>query len=507
MNNFDILKDYVKNVCNSYTPNSINPQYLNTYIDNSELRTIVNFYDYDGTVLYAYDKDEFLSLTEMPTLPSQPGLICQGWNWSLEDAQEYVDKYDNLNIGATYTTDDGKTRFYIELINDNTEIGINFSQTVSDGVIINWGDGSSETVSGAGEVSIAHIYPFKGEYMITLSVGNGCVVSLYSDHSNSITPSKCLKKAEIGNSVTSIGANAFQGCTSLQSIIIPDSVKEIGGSAFASCTSLQRITIPDSVTTIGQYAFSYCYSLQSITIPDSITTIDAYAFNYCYSLQSITIPDSVTAIGTYAFYYCSSLRNVVIGNSVTSIGEYAFSYCYSLRNVNVGNSVTSIGGRAFLKCYSLQRITIPDSVTTIGTYAFSGCSSLQSITIPDSVTTIGNNTFRDCYSLQSITIPDSVTSIGGSAFRNCYSLQSITIPDSVTSIGEYAFNYCYSLRCMDFTSHTSIPTLGTGALDYIPSKSEIRVPAALYDDWCNATNWSKYKDNIVGCEPHIQHFA
>ena len=208
----------------------------------------------------------------------------------------------------------------------------------------------------------------------------------------------------IEDGVTSIGYNAFYGCSTLTGITIPDSVTSIGGTAFQYCSSLSSITIPNSVTSIGSYAFGTCRSLTSITIPDSITSIGYSTFSYCSSLTSITIPDSVTSIVSYAFQDCSSLTSITIPDSVTSIGAYAFK-----------------------NCSSLTSITIPDGVTYIGYYMFAGCKSLTSITIPNSVISIGKYAFSDCSSLTSITIPDSVTSIENDAFKNCSNLTTISL--------------------------------------------------------------------------------
>ncbi len=139
----------------------------------------------------------------------------------------------------------------------------------------------------------------------------------------------------INNGVTTIGNNAFYGCTSLASVIIPDSVTTIGDDAFNGCTSLTTIEIPDNVTTIGSSAFYDCTSLITIEIPNSVTTIADNAFRNCASLTTIKIPDSVTTIGIYAFEGCTSLASVTIPSSVTSIGGLAFYDCTKLTTVNV----------------------------------------------------------------------------------------------------------------------------------------------------------------------------
>ncbi|MDY4525866.1 MAG: leucine-rich repeat domain-containing protein [Treponema sp.] len=82
---------------------------------------------------------------------------------------------------------------------------------------------------------------------------------------------------EFPNCVTGIifpkGMTAIRGTTTmsllcgypnLQTIIIPESVTSIGYQAFFGCTGLTSITIPESVTSIGHYAFYYCKSLTTI---------------------------------------------------------------------------------------------------------------------------------------------------------------------------------------------------------------------------------------------------
>ena len=154
-----------------------------------------------------------------------------------------------------------------------------------------------------------------------------------------------LTSISIPNSVTSIRGNAFVFCPSLASIKVNpgnsnyDSrnncnaiIETASNTLIAGC---QNTVIPSNVTSIGDDAFSGCSGLTSITIPNSVTSIGDYGFYYCSGLTSITIPDGVTSIGEYTFSYCSGLTSVTIPNSVTSIGDYGFSGCSGLKSVTV----------------------------------------------------------------------------------------------------------------------------------------------------------------------------
>ena len=329
---------------------------------------------------------------------------------------------------------------------------------------------------------------------------------------------------------------AFEGCTSLRSLVVPESVISIGESAFDGCTSLSSLVIPNRLVSIkgnlfcGWYGELKCLSsffiyennvlfdenkstiisfrdqdATSYVIPAGVTSIGNSAFYGCSSLSSLVIPDSVTRIGNCAFKDCEFLRSLVIPDSVTSIGDCAFEGCESLSSLVIPDSVTSIGEHAFCgwdgeliclspcfiyenkvlfnkdksKIFSFRdketaSYIIPDNVTSIGGSAFYGCKSLRSLVIPNGVTSIGNSAFYGCSSLSSLVIPDSVTSIGNSAFYGCSSLRSLVIPNGVTSIGDRAFECCSSLSSLIIPN--SVTSIGNSAFRYCLSLSSLVIP-------------------------------
>ena len=401
----------------------------------------VNFYDYDGTLVASYSLSEAQSLTALPDGPTHEGLTFQGWNWSLE-AIKSMNRA--VNVGAIYTTNDGKTRIYITLGEGRTSplLGCCPNGTV----IVDWGDGTTpDTLTGTSTSTIqytpTHNYTSPGNYVISLTVNGTC--------------------GFLGSSTTNDYCYLLKYSTT----------KDARNRYYQN--TITKIEFGDGVTSIGNGAFQYCFSLTSLIIPDGVTNIEKYAFNNCHSLTSLIIPDGVTNIEQYVFQNCYSLTSLTIPDGVTNIVQYAFS-----------------------NCYSLTSLIIPNSVTSIGSNAFQGCYSLTSLIIPNSVTSIGNYILQNCYSLTSLTIPDGVTSIAQYAFYTCYSLTSLIIPDSVTSIRASAFGNCYGIAEYHLKSATPPTLSSSNAFNGIPSDCVIYVPQGSLNAYKTATNWATYASHM-----------
>jgi hypothetical protein len=150
--------------------------------------------------------------------------------------------------------------------------------------------------------------------------GNGtCTITGYTGPGGAVAIPAIIN----GLPVTAIGADTFAGL-GLTSVTIPDTVTSIGAGAFEECVKLTSVTIPGSVRTIGEDAFDLC-GLTSVSIGGGVISIGEYAFSECQSLTSVTIPASVTSIGDYAFFYCgSNLRRVFFGGNAPYADDTVF---------------------------------------------------------------------------------------------------------------------------------------------------------------------------------------
>ena len=309
-----------------------------------------------------------------------------------------------------------------------------------------------------------------------------------------------LTSVTIGDSVDIIGDFAFAVCTSLISIevdennpnyqsidgnlyskdghtliryaigkadaevIMPYSVTTIGAHAFTGCTSLTNVTFGEDsqLTTIGEGAFTGCTSLTNVTFGEDsqLATIGTAAFVHCYNLTSVTIPNSVTTIGVGAFYNCTSLIDVYYTGTEEQWNaidiDNTEGYNSSLLNATIHflgeeEEPALINGTWGDLTWTLNETT--GELVIFGTGemdAFdSGSTSawraykdiIKSVTIENGVTTIGSCAFYSCDRLTSVMFGENsqLNAIGDGAFVYCRFLTSITIPAGVTTIDPWAF--------------------------------------------------------------------
>ena len=130
------------------------------------------------------------------------------------------------------------------------------------------------------------------------------------------------------SSLDRIGSFAFMGCINLDGeVVIPDTVITMETAAFQGCTSLDSVVFNASTGIVPNQCFSGCASLSSVTLNDTVTEIGYYAFANCPNLSYIEIPTSVTSIAQSSFQNDTGITLGVYRNS------YALEYAEN-NNIN-----------------------------------------------------------------------------------------------------------------------------------------------------------------------------
>lgn len=311
----------------------------------------VNFYDYDGRRLFSYTAEEAATLTELPTPPARDGLVFQEWNWTLDE----VKAARAADIGALYTTDDGKTRLYVKIDNQaRKDLTLNLYQAKAEDISVDWGDGSAaETSASTMGFSLFHTYGSAGNYVITLTIKNKTAIGIKygtakqllsgaginpdsSVYASSLYTNSLIK-VELGDNIDTIGEEAFYGCQNLESINIPNTMATIKAECFNDCQKLRWFSNMHA-------AFVYNFATRSsglarATFGGGGTAYGtASAFNKCLNLRRAAYPSKYTAVGSNDFAGCSSLVEVVFNGNITKIDGAAFQNCYALKKLDFTNN-------------------------------------------------------------------------------------------------------------------------------------------------------------------------
>lgn len=288
----------------------------------------VNFYDYDGTLLYSYTLEEAQALTEPPTGPEHEGLVFQQWNWTLEQVKGL--RYP-MDIGALYTTDDGWSRFYLD-VPVEMDITLYFRTPFGSGITVDWGDGSgTEGQKTSGYNSLPHTYT-PGKYVLRvrdldnrISFGNaGGPKNMFDKIGSPI--SNILRKAEIAYGA-SLGP-AFDSCENLETISLPNT-SDLGRNCFTRCGRLGAVIIPPAESTLGISLFENACA-KIISLPPTIVSTNTQCWRFVRGVNKARLPEGLTSIASRSFESAKSINEVIVPSTVTSIGSYAFMNCSGL---------------------------------------------------------------------------------------------------------------------------------------------------------------------------------
>ncbi len=192
-----------------------------------------------------------------------------------------------------------------------------------------------------------------------------------------------LKKATLGGWVTGVANAAFDGCLSLEEVVVEGDALTIGQNAFRNCSNLSEFAF-EKVTSMATGAFGGAGIIR-YEIPAGTDEIAPSYFSGWSKLKSVTIPASVTTIGKNAFFGCIELESIAFeaNSELIKIDETAF-YNTALKSVDLTAcaNLKEIGEQAFALCRSLTAISFPKQLAKMGAGALKGCERLENLTLP-----------------------------------------------------------------------------------------------------------------------------
>ena len=159
------------------------------------------------------------------------------------------------------------------------------------------------------------------------------------------------------DSVEYISSLAFCG-SKFNFLRLPSTLKNIGNRAFEQ-SNLKYLNVPNNVYSMGEYTFEGCQSLETVILPDSIDTIGQYCFWNCEHLKTVIFNEKLDAIGVGAFKNCKSLERLNFGNTnLTNFCAYVFDGCSSLETIIFPATLDTLWANAFTGAYNLKYVVL-----------------------------------------------------------------------------------------------------------------------------------------------------
>jgi hypothetical protein len=376
-----------------------------------------------------------------------------------------------------------------------------FTQTGGVGnIYIDWGDGTTDTVSTIGLTNTSHTYTTPGT---PCSLGYDTYkVRIYGDAGTRITRASFTTTPTQQSGLAIIGVlEAYYGNTTVDNMSLCnfDSASGIGSFMYLEYlkfpsvmnapvsldallrgnTALAKVIMPQSLPNVGSMlrTFEACVSLQEITLPQDLNPTSMNGtFIGCSSLTGATFPSSMNATTNIInlFYQCYNLTSIKLpALPVSTSYNSTFFNCRSLITIEIPSftsGATTIDlSSMFIGCSSLEYVKMPTTVVAgtvfTTTSMFQNCINLKSFIFPTNfnASTLASM-FQGCSSLSTCIMPTSMPSLTSmvSTF-NAANLQEITLPTTVGATIDMTstFNTNYGLSKVEIPSSYNITTLAT----------------------------------------------
>ena len=204
------------------------------------------------------------------------------------------------------------------------------------------------------------------------------------------------------NQVTTIGKNAFKGCTGITSLVAIH-VKTINNEAFEGCSSIKTLSLP-AVVTISKNAFANCEQLNTVSLGASLSNVTANPFSNCTALKEFVVDQA-------------SATFMADGHALIHKGDGTLvSFPCALTEYTASTMCKKLGDGSFKNCSNLVKLNLP-SVLEIGESALSNCSSLVELLVPhlQKVNNIYGLTFNGVGNLKVVDVhlSDQFSGFGG----------------------------------------------------------------------------------------------
>jgi len=287
------------------------------------------------------------------------------------------------------------------------------------------------------------------------TLSNWCAITMGAYNTLPQTQELYINSSKITSltlpAIASLGTKAFMNMKGITSVTIPASLTTIGADAFSGCSNLTDVYFQGTLAQWCAISFSNdqeanpAYNGAALHIDDSdiegtvmvvknaITSINNYAFCGVNNYTSIEI-NATTTIGTNTFKNCTA-QILYRGSASGTSGNVSWTWedgVLTLTGTGTMNNYTATPSAPWSQYMaSTTSIIVGEGITSLGDYAFyATAASSVTLSLPSTLTSIGKSVGYGLKDLRILVIPDAVTTIGTSAFSSCTNLEKIYCPST-----------------------------------------------------------------------------